>query len=210
MDLVSFVISLYVPLAVAIGWLVARIETREHRLPGPARAAVLLVLMGFILWSVPLFARNITTGDYYVADDDLNALRWVRENTAPDAYFMVNLFHFNFSAEQIIASDAGYWLPLLAGRKTVSLPMPFLSERFRSPDGITALKQLDALNGKLCTPEAVSLLEQQRVTHVFIGSMGGRISAQELQSCPNFAQAFNFNRTYIFRFLSIQAASGQQ
>lgn len=209
MDLVSFVISLYIPVSVAAGWLAARLDAHAARLSAPVRVVILLAGLGATLLAVPKFARTVTAGGYYVTPDDLPALQWVRENTPQDALFMVNLFHFAFSEEQIIATDAGYWLPLLTGRKTVSLPMPFLSERFRSPEGIDALKKLDALKGKLCSAEAAALLEEQQVSYVFIGSAGGRISPQELQKCPSFSQEFQFNETYVFRFYPSRDASSR-
>ncbi len=121
---------------------------------------------------------------------------------------MVNLFHFGFSPDLIISPDAGYWLPLMTGRRTVSLPMAYMSEKFRQPGGIDGLKALDALKGSLCSDKAMALLKEQGVTHVFLGDANGPIQAEELQNCPGFSMEYHENAVTVFRFSSPVGESG--
>ncbi len=201
MDFVSVVISGYIPLSVGIGWLVAEIAKPHHLVKVGGKSILLLVLAGITLGSMPAFMRNIKSGTAFVKPDDLKAIEWVRGNTAASDYFMVNLYHFGFSPDLIIAPDAGYWLPLLGERRTVSLPMSYMSEKLRTPEGIAALKELDALKGHLCTPEAEALLSREGVTHVFVGSAGGPIVVEELLNCPDYSVVFQYQATHVFRFL---------
>lgn len=200
MDFVSVIISMYVPLAVGTGWLAAEIVKPRRQVPVWIKYVFILFLAGLTVSSMPLFMRNVRSGTAYVQPGDLEAIEWIRNNTPESAYFMVNLYHFPFSPDLVISLDAGYWLPLLGGRRTVSLPMSYMSEKFRTAEGINTLKELDALGGKLCKPEAETLLTREGVTHVFIGSVGGPISVKDLLNCPDFSLEFQHESSYVFRF----------
>jgi hypothetical protein len=97
----------------------------------------------------------------YVQADDVPALEWIRNNTPASARFMVNTFHFGFSDNYVIGSDAGYWLPLLARRASITAPMIYPAERATSSDFLERLVVFDRLQGKLTTPEALALLQRE-------------------------------------------------
>ena len=203
MDRISVAIAIYIPLAIAVGWLVAQIEQASVSRRWLGHSLFVVASIGLVVWSTPKYLDNISAGKSYLHRDDLVAADWIRENTPETAYFMVNLFHFPFSADLIVGSDGGYWLPLTTGRSTVSIPMSYMPEKFRTPDGINRLKALDQLNGHLCTPDAIRLLRKEGVTHVYIGSHGGNILPEELLTCAPYVLEYNLNSTYVFRFDSL-------
>jgi hypothetical protein len=205
MDRISVFISLYIPLAIAIGWLAGQVEQAAGARPALKRSLFAVAALGLAAWSAPHYLDNLALGSPYLHPDDLAASGWIRENTPETAYFMVNLFHFPFSPDLIIGADGGYWLPLTAGRPTVTIPMSYMSEKFRTRDGIDHLKALDRLEGHLCTPEAVRLLKETGVTHVYLGRHGGNIRPQELLSCAPFELEYNDHSVYVFRFDSLRA-----
>ena len=205
MDTVSVVVSLYFPAAVAIGWwvgqLVARMRTRWRFAPWIAGLAMAALSLRGIL-----AIANIADPDAaYVGAQDLPAMAWIKSHTPPSARFMVNTFHWDFLPEYVIGSDAGYWLPLLARRATVTAPMTYSAERVSRPDFAARLAALDRLGGHLTSPEALALLQRAGITHVYAGQRGGPIVVEELLRSPAFALDYQQDAIYVFRFLGAQS-----
>jgi hypothetical protein len=66
------------------------------------------------------------------------------------------------------------------------------------------LAALDGLGGHLTSPEALDLLRQESITHVYIGQRGGPINVDELLQSPAFALEYHTGSVYVFRFLGIR------
>jgi hypothetical protein len=115
---------------------------------------------------------------------------------------MDNTYNFPFSSKFIIGSDAGYWLPILTGRNTVTIPMSFTIERFSSTSRIDQLVNLHELNGHLTSSSAMSLLSESGVSYVYIGQNGGPIDVDELKVSPRFQLEYHQGNIYIFKFLT--------
>ena len=81
----------------------------------------------------------------------------------------------------------------------MALPMVYMIEQFREPTTIQYLKDLDQLNGDLTTHEALALMQQQGITHVFIGEKGGNIVPEKLISSPHFLLEYQQGLNYVFR-----------
>ena len=112
---------------------------------------------------------------------------------------MVNTYHWDFMPDFIIGIDAGYWLPLLADRQTVTMPMTFSIERGATPNLLPDLVALDSLNGQLTTPAAVRALRSAGITHVFVGAKGGNIDVEALLASPAFERLYSDAGSYVFR-----------
>jgi hypothetical protein len=132
---------------------------------------------------------------------DLGAAEWASVNTPPQAVFAVNTHHWNFRPDYVIGADAGYWLPLLANRRTITLPMIYPVERASQPGLNESLVALDSLEGRLTTPQAVAELARQEVTHVFIGELGKKIIVDDLLTSSHFRLLYNQGESYIFEFI---------
>lgn len=175
---------------------------------GPAMRWVMSAgLIGLAVWGAVSIANIVETNAPYVQADDLPAMDWIRNNTPASARFMVNTFHFDFSDDYVLGSDAGYWLPLLAGRATITAPMTYTAERAASPDFLQRLVAFNRLNGNLNTPEAMALLQKEGITHVYVGQRGGPIAAAELMKSPNFKLVYQSGSAYVFELVN---AAGQR
>jgi hypothetical protein len=199
MDTISVVISSYLPLSVLLGWLGGWLV--EHWLASlPFRRGLSALALTLVcLWGVWIGRNNINPANAMVRPADLEALDWVRASTPADALFMVNTYHWSFNDEYLIGSDAGYWLPLLANRQTVTLPMIYTLERTTQPGLAERLVVLDRLNGQLTTPEALAALRQVGVTHVFVGERGGKIDLQALLASLDYELLYHQNGAAVFR-----------
>ncbi|MGD2178270.1 MAG: hypothetical protein PVG71_10655 [Anaerolineae bacterium] len=198
-DTISVIISLYFPASVAVGWAAALTGDwlASHWKPGRwAMGIGLLILMargGVAIGSI------IGPRAAYVGKDDLPAVNWIRSNTPESSYFMVNTHSWDFLPDYVIGSDAGYWLPLLADRGTITLPMTYAHERSDVPGLTERLVTLHRLRGHLTSPEAIALLRREGITHVYVGQRGGPIVVDELTQSPAFDLSYRNGSAYVFQ-----------
>jgi len=202
MDTISVVLSLFIPAGVLIGCLSVMLMRFK-----PVRWIVVLGMTGLGVWGGFTISSIVEPGAAYVASDDMPAIEWIRANVPASARFMVNTFHWDYLPQYVIGSDAGYWLPLLAGRMTVTAPMVYASERSNVPDFVERLSALDRLNGRLTSSEALDLLRREGITHVYIGQRGGKIDASELQKSEFFRLEYTNGSVFIFSFINEQPSS---
>ncbi len=204
MDTISVLISLYFPAAVAIGWMavsaVARAAQRMPRVRWVARAA----LVGLAVWGGVHISRVLEPAAAYVWPDDLPAMAWIRANTPPESRFMVNTYNWDFAPDFVISIDAGYWLPLLAGRATVTAPMTYPIERADSPTFLSDLVALHTVREQLASPEGLAELRRSGVTHVYVGQKGGPIAVDDLMASPAFELVHRDGDAYVFRLMDGQ------
>ena len=202
MDTVTVFISLYFPAGIVVGWLGATgwqwlATTRWPQLRW-------LVMVGCLALAVQgaLAMRTILDPtNPFVLADDLPAMRWIAQNTPADAYFMVNTFHFDIAPNYVIGWDAGFWLPVLAQRRTVTAPMTYPVERNVRPDYVARLVALDQLHGELTSPQALRLLAQEGITYVYVGQRGGPINVPALLASPAFELAYHNGTAYVFHVI---------
>jgi hypothetical protein len=199
MDTITVVQSLFVPGAVIIGLAAALfMEPAAARLPWRrwvvGGATVVLALLG-----ANSIRSIVEPGAPYVLPADLAAVQWVRDHTPADALFMVNTFAFDFVPEYVIGSDAGGWLPVLAGRRVVTAPMTYPIERSAVEHYPAQIRRLAELSSDLATPAAVAELRRWGVTHVFVGARGGPIAVDLLRASNDYELLYEDGHTYIFR-----------
>jgi hypothetical protein len=200
MDTVSVVISSFIPLSLLVGWLAARLYDRRPTSSAWLQRLVTIALLVVSLWGVVTIRQNIYPEAAMVRPNDLNALEWIRTNTPQDALFMVNTFHWDFNDEYIIGSDAGYWLPLLAGRQTLTLPMIYTVEKTTQAGLAQRLIAVDQLEGDLASPAGIGLMRQEGISYIFIGERGGKINVSPLLTSPYYELAYQRGNDYVLKF----------
>ena len=202
MDTISVFISLYFPVAVVIGWgTVTIVEWLAVRWKW-MRWVACIGLVGVSLWGAVNISSIVEPASAYVGPDDLMAMEWIQSHTPPSARFMVNTYHWDYMPNYVIGSDAGYWLPLLAGRATVTAPMTYPTERSTWPGFASRLGALDRLGGHLTSPEALKLLQREGITLVYIGERGGPIAVNELLESPAFGLEYQNGSVFVFSLSS--------
>jgi hypothetical protein len=112
---------------------------------------------------------------------------------------MVNTFTFDFVPEYVIGSDAGGWLPVLAERRVVTAPMTYPIERSAVENYPQQIRRLAELSGDLAAPAAIAELRRWGVTHVFVGTRGGPIAADELRASPDYELLYEDGHASVFR-----------
>lgn len=197
-DTISVTISLYFPGAVAVGWAAAVVGDWLDRHWTPGRWAMGIGLVILMAQGARAIGSIVEPGAAYVGPDDVPALDWIRSNTPESSYFIVNTYNWGFLPDYVIGSDAGYWLPLLAGRRTITMPMTYPHERFEVPNQAERLVTFHRLRGHLTSPEALALLRQEGITHVYVGQRGGPIIVEDLIQSPMFDLSYRNGSAYVF------------
>jgi hypothetical protein len=190
-----------------ISWLLKR------RLVWGFLGGVVVLIIG-LGWGL-MHQINIMDSDYVmVTDSDLTAMDWVRVNTPEDARFLVNGFLLP-DGGSAVGSDAGWWIPLLANRQNTMPPQyALLAETPIDPaydrDVVNLVARLQ--NISLSSPEGLSLLCQQEVSHVYVGKRQGQVGSavgwsavplflpDELLANSAFSPLYHQDQVWVFAF----------
>lgn len=204
MDINSLLISVFVPqgLLLALGLNQLQGWLRRFSWPGWVQPAFGgLLVAGLLLGGVWADRTVPKYNDGLLRPEDLPAMQFIREHTPTDAHFMINIYRFPFSDILMVGNDAGYFIPLLTGRQTVVQPMTFSFEHLRSPEYPDQLRRLEGLEGEITSEQALMLMREAGVTHVYLGTRGGKIQPESLQNSPHFRLLYQDGPTYVFEVI---------
>jgi len=139
-----------------------------------------------------------------VSKSDMLAMDWIRRNTPKEAKFFSN--SSLYLPDAIIGSDAGLWIPLLAGREATVPPMMYNTDG--SPEYIAAVNALAKGIAALSdAEEMLPLFKSYGVTHIYIGKRGGDIKPQKFINSPYYQLLYNHDGVWIFE-IKYDAKSG--
>jgi hypothetical protein len=204
----ALVMAVYIPAGVLIGaavsWLIGHVCNKL------ALAALLVLVALLAVGGVGLRLGDVDTARYeMVTRPDIRAATWVAVHTPPDARFLVNSFfpHSNLLA----GTDAGWWLPVLAGRQTIVPPLSYASEwgpraEYKSWVHLP-LAELHAHG--LDDPAVRRLLVERGVTHIYLGQRQGRIwhsganalQPAELHASPYARLIYHEDHVWVFELV---------
>jgi hypothetical protein len=205
MQTFAILIALYIPTSLLIGWLAGEVGTLLGRSGG--RHALALIIVAIAVCGAVGQARIVERGRILVTRPDVRAMDWIRENTPEDSLFLVEgYFYGGFSAT---GSDAGWWIPILAGRDTNMPPQyALLSEVPIEPGYSKAVVDLVVQLGKVSpgAADGIRLLCDWGFTHVYIGQQQGEVgheatrlfSEQDLAAGSAFRQVYKQDRVSIY------------
>jgi hypothetical protein len=227
-------IMLFIPLSAlggyGLGWLTGRLAERRTGLR--AWAAVSLLVIAPTASVLLGTARVADPGSYnYLQPADREAFGWIRERTPPDSIFLISS-EFSYNGRAVTASDGGMWIPLLTGRG-VSVPAlnswmerPTRRDFFELTRALAAYSQPLTPTTTLRNPtsnqeglvergilsephaltdrEALALMKELGVTHVYSGSSEGwsesRLSLDAIRSdAEHFEPLYSAGGVEIYR-----------
>jgi hypothetical protein len=155
-----------------------------------------------------------------VTRPDTRAMAWIRGNTPPEARFLVEGFRTHQGASAV-GSDAGWWIPLLAGREN-TMPPEYALLNEVSADGEYTRRVVDLVayleTVSPTSPEGVQLLCDWGITHVYVGQGQGKVGAgavqlfspDDLAASPAFRTLYRQDRVYIFGLDSQACQAGNK
>jgi hypothetical protein len=211
MNNAAAVIALFLPLSVLIGeaatfvWeqmplalgrVAARAWGSRWRVATTTRVALALVLAGMALWSGWRMVSIVNPDTILATAEDLAAMTWIRENTPPDALFLINARLWQLDV--YTGTDGGYWIPLLTGRQTL---LPVLAYDYGEPEyvqHITELAKVVSETKDVDESQFQAILEQERVAFVYIGAKGGPLVPKMFLGHPRYRPVYSSGEVWIF------------
>jgi hypothetical protein len=203
-------IAAYIPVGIlagsALGWLFGA-RPLVSRLPYVLALAALALAAGIA--NLADRTGDISPAQYaLVTQPDLRAAAWIQANVSRDARFLVNSFSA-YGDSLFVGSDGGWWIPLLAHRQTMLPPITYGVERGPRPDygeWINSLPVMIRARG-IAAPEAIAMLGERGITHVFIGQLRGRVNydgpdvlaPDRLAADRHFRAIYHEDRVWIFQ-----------
>ena len=220
----AVLIAFYIPAGVVIGSAVAGIlqklqkedgsipvSTRNNRSKLVINSAVLIIICCLGLWGSRSRAKELNPLSFaLVTRPDLRAMTWIRENLPTDADFLVNSF-FAYNNSVVVGSDGGWWIPILASRKTTLPPLTYGFELGVGSATTTSANSLtrEIQDKGISNPDISSLLLEQGVRYVYIGQRQGTVNYSGPQildpalmtTIPNFKAVYHQDRVWIFEVM---------
>jgi hypothetical protein len=199
-DLVTVLVTLGFPIAVAAAYALAWLLRAAHRrCPRPTTGAALALGVTATALGGWQLQTLVTPDNALVAPADLAAAAWLRGNTPGDARLAVSATIFPWAPDYVVGVDGGYWLPLLAGRATTVLPMLYAGERGADPRAVRDMVAVArALRDAPTSPETAALLRALGVSYVY---HGGRVAVPDvaaLAANPALRPVYESDGVHVF------------
>jgi hypothetical protein len=204
----TVLIMLYLPVSVLAGVLFGEVMGRlwhSWRWAGPVLTSA--IILALAVWGVRQRTRDLHLAHALVSEADMRAMAWIRENTPPDARFLVNGFAA-YGGNSVVGADAGWWIPLLAARENTIPPLTYGVEETYDPDYRIQLRKDYAhlTQVSLTSPEGVAYLQEMDITHLYVGQRKGRVgnpgepllNAEDLASSPQFKLVYDQDAIWIW------------
>ncbi len=217
-------IAFYIPASLVIGSTLAKIPTTnqeqdeaDHQTKKSKTSRLLLssvmllviCILGF--WGLTKRVKDLDISRYeLVTRSDLRAMKWIQENTNMDDRFLVNAF-FAYNDSLVVGSDGGWWIPILAGRKTTLPPLTYGIEAGAESTDFQETNDLnrEIQNKGITHPDVISMLKKQGIKYIYIGQRQGVVNnsgpkvldPEALVKDPNFEVKYNQDRVWIFELL---------
>ena len=202
-DTVTVVSSAFILVGVAVGFLVRRVnQLLAARFGRVATPVVALATGCAAVWGALQLPSVVEPGHRLVHEADLAAAAWSRDRLPADAKFLVNTFVLRWQPDFVAPTDAGYFLPLIAGRQTTLLPMVYPAERGIPPGAVERMEAIARSSAQDPTsPETLALLRAVGVTHVYLGVRRGPIPEYRLAASPAFRRVYQERGVSIYELV---------
>jgi hypothetical protein len=155
-------------------------------------AAVLLVLL--CGWGAYQLREIVNARTVILTAPDLEAMAWIRENTAADAVFLIN--SYEWMPNVYAGTDGGYWISPLTGRR--SWPPPALyglgTGTYIAEINSVAQAAMESTDGETLH----TLLRTHAIDYVYLGRYGGNLQPEVLLAYPDFQLVYHQEGVWIF------------
>lgn len=194
----TWLISLYVPVSMILGWVVDDWLRRLERRP-LTRWLGAVGLTAAVIWSGLYGARQmagvVNVETVLVRPDDLALIEQV-EALPADALVAVNGWQW-LGEGNWAGSDGGYWLMPLTGRQSTMPPIGYGME-LENRQLVNGFNQQLAEVEEWDAPESLALLRGRGVTHLFIGERGGTIRPEALLNSSHYRLLASNGAAWLF------------
>lgn len=191
------VIVLFLPASLLVsGFLFAAWERlkvgRFRRVGSVLVGAAILSLLVWGLWETRFIINSTTV---IASQADLEAIEWVEANTPPEARFLTNVIHWQYTTYR--GEDGGWWIMPLTGRETLLPPVLYVMGERGYVDRINAFAEVVS-RLENCSPEFWDLVRDARVTHIYLVEGRGSLQSEGLEGCPGLLLVYDKDGVLIY------------
>jgi len=195
-----FAIILCLPLAVlgalASGKL-ADLLGRMIKNQAASRVALAVLAVGVIAWGGWLTRDVINDQTVLAREEDLHALAWIEENTPQESRFLVNTTGWGFGVYRGV--DGGAWILPITGRWSLAPTIfyPFGAEK----DFVRVVNDWGERASQLsgCGPDFWGLVEEARLSHVYLREGVGSLKAEALEGCEGVKEVYDVDGVSVWK-----------
>ncbi len=199
------VISLFVPLSVLNGQAVTLLWDYGPSLAAPLklrhgataiRATLVVLIAGLALWGAWGMISIVNPTTVLADAEDLAAMDWIQQNLSPQAVFLINTRLWQLGV--YTGTDGGYWIQQVTGRRTL---LPSIPHAYGTPEYVQHISQMARLVSEIKDgddPRLLDIVEQDGVTHVYLGAKGGPLTPQMFLDSPGYRPVYNSGAVWIF------------
>jgi len=157
---------------------------------------LILLLIALSVWGFLDTISIINPGNVLTTQADVEALTWIKENIPSNARFLINVEHWY--PDMYRGSDGGWWIPLLSQRVTVLPPGVFYGwgSRRYGLEVKRVAEQIKEIDG--CTLAFWKLVQEQHITHIYIGAKGGTLQPRWFDTCPGIWRVYMGYNVHIY------------
>jgi len=151
------------------------------------QAVILLAVGAGIIWSTWQTRNILNPETVFIDQTDRDALDWVRENTPPDARFMLNTTAWMGRTYRGV--DGGYWLLPYAGRQTILPPVMYT---YAGSEYVAQIEKQAEQTSKLTTCDEVfwTMVNDFKATYVYLHSGQGSLQPEALANCAQLVNVY--------------------
>ena len=190
-------IVLFLPTALLVAELFVSIIdwTLPQKLTVVKTFVVLAIFAALVGWGIFDTRSVINSATILATEDDLEALKWIDENTPPDSNFAINVTYWQSGSYRGV--DGGWWITPLTGRLTL-LPNSLYGQGDREfiQEVNTLAGQISQITG--CSAEFWEIVESEEVTHIYISANRGSMQPNQFMDCPGVDLIFENDSVFLY------------
>jgi len=162
------------------------------------QVALILAALAGIGWGGWQTWDILNSSTVFADQTDLEALDWVRENTPPDARFMINTTPWMGRTYRGV--DGGYWLLPYTGRQTILPPVMYT---YGSQDYVGQIEEWAEQTARLttCDDDFWRLVEEFDASYLYLHQGRGILQPDGLAACPRVVNIYRRGGVHIYEIV---------
>ncbi|MEW6179078.1 MAG: hypothetical protein AB1522_04035 [Chloroflexota bacterium] len=181
-------------LLVGLAELTGRLQKRVVRFG--LQGGILILILGILVWGAWQSRSVINSETVFVSKADMQAFSWIRQNTPPEARFLINTTQWMTRVYRGV--DGGYWLPLITGRQTLLPPALYTMSK---PEEVRQINEWAERASRLtsCDEAFWSLVREGSLEWVYLREERGSLQPAGLMNCSNLVLVYRRDGVFVFR-----------
>lgn len=181
-------------LLVGLAEITGRLQMRVVRFG--LQGGILILILGILVWGAWQSRSVINSETVFVSKADMQAFSWIRQNTPPEARFLINTTQWMTGVYRGV--DGGYWLPLITGRQTLLPPALYTMSK---PEEVRQINEWAERASRLtsCDEAFWSLVREGSLEWVYLREGRGSLQPAGLMNCSNLVLVYRRDGVFVFR-----------